>query len=122
MNFACGYAWRSWLMRSWEKISCTIHAPFHSTISLPVFFFTYSPRFLSGPNMIFSSGGKLSTICTALLDVHTISLKAFNSAVQLTYVMTVCPGYCSLNLANRCGGQLSEREQPALRSGSNTFF
>ena len=36
--------------------------------------------------------------------------------------MTVCEGYCALNLANSSARQLSANEQPAFISGNNTFF
>jgi hypothetical protein len=40
----------------------------------------------------FSSAGKLSTICLALEEVTTTSVKAFTAAVVLTYETTLYPG------------------------------
>src|SRR3546814_166772 len=99
-----------------------MQAPSQSTSSRPVFFATYLPRFLSGPKIIFSSFGRLSTIATALVEVQTMSLMALISAVEFTYMITVWFGCCSLKTLNSSGGQVSAREQPAFRSGNNTFF
>src|SRR5690606_33141692 len=99
-----------------------MQAPSQRTRSLPVCCATYLPRFLSGPKMIFSSFGRLSTMATALVDVHTMSLIALISAVEFTYMITVWPGCCCLKTRNSSGGQVSAREQPAVRSGSSTFL
>src|SRR3546814_6292950 len=51
-----------------------------------------------------------------------MSLMALISAVEFTYMITVWFGCCSLKTLNSSGGQVSAREQPAFRSGNNTFF
>lgn len=83
MSFASGCRCLSFVIFSWLNISCTIQVPFHSTISLPVFSITYLPRLRSGANMTGVSGGRVSTIFTALLLVQIISLNALIPAVQL---------------------------------------
>ena len=72
--------------------------------------------------MIFSSLGRLSTICRALVEVTTMSVTAFTAAVVLTYEMTVWPGCALTNCSNSTAGQLSASEHPAFRSGTSTFF
>ena len=72
--------------------------------------------------MIFSSAGKLSTICLALVEVTTTSVTAFTAAVVLTYEITVCSGCALTNSAKASAGQLSAKEQPAFKSGTSTFL
>src|SRR3712207_8378943 len=50
----------SFVIFSRENISCTMQAPFQSTILRPVCLFNHAPRFLSGAKMIFWSLGRLS--------------------------------------------------------------
>src|SRR5206468_5851744 len=83
INLAFGCVTFNLVIFSRLKISCTIHAPFQSSIFLPVTLLTQAPRFLSGAKIIGWSGGKLSTIAFALLLVQITSLRALIPALQL---------------------------------------
>jgi hypothetical protein len=66
ITLALGGASFSLVIFSRLKISCTMQAPFQSSILRPVTLFTQAPRFLSGAKMMGWSAGRLSTIALAL--------------------------------------------------------
>ncbi len=66
------------------KASCTMQAPFHRSIFLPVFLLSQSPRFRSGAKIMGWSLGMELIMSSALDEVQTISVKALIAADVLT--------------------------------------
>ena len=72
--------------------------------------------------IIFLSFGTLFTIATAFEEVQMISLIAFYFCRTIDVKITTWSGYFDLNAANASGLHASANEQPARKSGNNTFF
>ena len=66
-----------------EKASWTMHTPGQSSMSRPVLRASQPPRCLSGPKMIFCSGGICLRMISADEEVTMMSLSAFTSAELL---------------------------------------
>src|SRR5437016_7170272 len=79
-TLALGYAARASATRRAGNVACTMQVPCQIFMFCrPVCFLTQLPRLLSGKNSTGFSAGIELTICTALRDVHRISLSAFTS-------------------------------------------
>ena len=99
-----------------------MQAPSQRIKSRPVLCATYRPKLASGAKIISLSAGMDSTIWTALDEVQMISVIALMSAEQLMYETTTAFGFAAFKAANSSTGTESANEQPALKSGTMTFF
>ena len=95
--------------------------PFQAIISTSVCEATYFAKYSSGKKITFLTP-RDSTILTAFADVQQISVSAFTSAEVFTYETTGTPGYFSFNNLTSLPVIDDDKEQPAVMSGSKTFF
>ena len=122
-TFACGYRRRSCRSSCALNSSCTTQLPCQINISAPLCSRTYSPRYLSGAQMIFSpAAARCRATSTALPEVTIQSARAFTAALVLAYTTTVCSGCSSQNAPNASAGQPRSSEQSASKSGISTRF